>query len=78
MKSGNTLWEELCTKYYFGTRYVDDMIGQWSSLEPSVDPEIYSHVKAKLEEQKSDAAIWRDTCLQYFQKFSKKSITISK
>ena len=74
MKSGNTLWEELCTKYYFGTRYVDDMIGQWSSLEPSVDPEIYSHVKAKLEEQKSDAAIWRDTCLQYFQKFSKRSI----
>jgi alpha-glucuronidase len=74
MKSGNTLWDELCKKYYSGTGYVNEMIGKWSSLEPSVDPEIYSHVKAKLEEQKTDAAIWRDTCLQYFQKFSKRSI----
>jgi alpha-glucuronidase len=77
MKSGKTLWEELCTKYYSGTKYVDGIIGQWSSLEPSVDPEIYLHVKAKLEKQKTDAAIWRDTCLQYFQKFSKKPIYFS-
>ena len=74
MISGKTLWEELCTKYYSGTKFVDDMIGTWSSLETSVDPEIYSHVKAKLEKQKTDAAIWRDTCLNYFQKFSKKPI----
>jgi alpha-glucuronidase len=74
MKSGNTLWDELCKKYYSGTDYVNEMIGKWSSLEPSVDPEIYVHVKAKLEEQKTDAAIWRDTCLHYFQRFSKRSI----
>ena len=78
MKSGNTLWDELCKKYYSRTKYVDGMISQWLSLKPSIDPEIYVHVQTKLETQKTDAAIWRDTCLQYFQKFSKKSITISK
>jgi alpha-glucuronidase len=74
MVSGKTLWEELCTKYYEGTKVVDQMISSWSSLERSIDPEVYSHVKAKLEKQKTDAAIWRDTCLEYFQKFSKKLI----
>jgi alpha-glucuronidase len=74
MKSGKTLWEELCSKYYSGTKYVDQMIDSWSSIEKSIDPEIYTHVKAKLEKQKTDAAIWRDTCLEYFQKFSKKPI----
>jgi len=76
-KSGKTLWEELCTKYYVGTKYVDEMTAQWSSLKSSVDPEIYSHVQARLEIQKTDAAIWRDTCLQYFQKFSKRPIDIT-
>ncbi len=27
----------------------------------------------KLEKQKNDAEIWRDTCLCYFQKFSRKT-----
>ena len=54
------------------------MIGAWSSLETTVDPEIYSHVKAKLEQQKNDAAIWRDTCLSYFQKFSNMPINQSR
>jgi alpha-glucuronidase len=74
MISGKTLWEELCSKYYSGTNFVDQMIESWSSLEKTLDPEIYLHVKAKLEKQKTDAAIWRDTCLEYFQKFSKKPI----
>lgn len=74
MKSGKTLWEELCSKYYEGTQYIDTMIEQWSSLETSIDPEISSHVKAKLDKQKVDAAIWRDTCLEYFQKFSRKPL----
>ena len=74
MISGKTLWEELCSKYYSGTNFVNQMIESWSSLEKTLDPEIYLHVKAKLEKQKTDAAIWRDTCLEYFQKFSKKPI----
>jgi alpha-glucuronidase len=75
MKSGKTLWEELCRKYYSGTDYVDDMIEKWMTLEASIDPEIHAHVRAKLEKQKVDAAIWRDTCLEYFERFSRKPIT---
>jgi alpha-glucuronidase len=74
MKSGRSLWDELCVKYYAGTAFVDSLIEWWASLQSSVDPEIYRHVKLKLEKQKTDAGIWRDTCLEYFQKFSKKPI----
>jgi alpha-glucuronidase len=77
MKSRKTLWEELCTKYYSGTNYVNEMSDKWSSLEKFIDPEIFAHVKARLDKQKIDAAIWRDTCLQYFQKFSKRPIQTS-
>jgi alpha-glucuronidase len=75
MKSGRTLWDELCYKYYKGTDYVDEMIATWQSLEKEIDPEIYASVKAKLEKQKVDAGIWRDTCLEYFGTFSKKPVT---
>jgi len=70
-KSGKTLWEELCNKYYAGTIYVDSMLTTWKSLEKSIDPEIFLQVKARLEKQKIDAENWRDTCLNYFQRFSK-------
>jgi alpha-glucuronidase len=75
MKSGRTLWDELCYKYYSGTDYVDEMLKTWQSLEKDIDPEIYASVKAKLEKQKVDAGIWRDTCLGYFGGFSKMPIS---
>jgi len=71
MRSGKTLWQELCNKYYSGTAYVDSMLATWKSLERSIDPEIFLQVKTRLEKQKIDAGIWRDTCLSYFQRFSK-------
>lgn len=74
MKSGYSLWDELCIKYYSGTDYVDKMIIDWNSIEPAIDSDIYLHVKNKLAQHKIDAEIWRDTCLNYFQKFSRKEI----
>jgi alpha-glucuronidase len=74
MKSGRTLWEELCGKYVSGTDYVQGMSDKWLSLEGRLDPRIFSSVKAKLEKQMVDAEIWRDTCLAYFQKFSRQPI----
>jgi len=74
MESGRTLWEELCRKDYSGTDFVDTMINRWMSLQASIDPEIHAHVRARLEKQKVDAAIWRDTCLEYFKQFSGKPI----
>lgn len=77
MKSGKTLWDEMCDKYYSGTDYVDTMLRTWISLKGSIDPDIFTHVRTKLEKQKIDAAIWRDTCLKYFQGFSKRKIVRS-
>ena len=77
LRSGRTLWEELCHQYFAGTDYVDSMHGQWMSLKGSVDPEIFEHVKMKLEKQKTDAGVWRDTCLRYFQRFSGKTMGCS-
>ena len=74
MTSGRTLWQELCEKYASGTDYMQGMHDKWLSLEGAVDPAVFSSVKVKLEKQSVDAAAWRDTCLTYFQKFSKKRI----
>jgi alpha-glucuronidase len=75
MKSGNTLWEELCRKYYEGTEYVENMVKTWQSLRSEIDPDIFNQVNLRLEKQRIDAAIWRDTCLTYFQRFSRRPVT---
>jgi alpha-glucuronidase len=75
MRSGHTLWDELCGRYYEGTAYVEQMARTWESLRGVIDPEIFNQVNVKLEKQKTDAAIWRDTCLDYFQRFSHRPIT---
>jgi alpha-glucuronidase len=74
LRSGTTLWEELCTRYFAGTAYVDTMSTSWWSLERAVDPAIFTHVRTKLETQRNDAAAWRDTCLRYFRRFSRRPI----
>jgi alpha-glucuronidase len=74
MKSGRTLWDELCYRYYSGVDYVKQMEHEWADVEKYVDPEIYRHVKEKLATQEKDAAIWRDTCVSYFQKFSNRLV----
>ncbi len=74
MQSGRTLWDELCYRYNLGTEYVDKMVKKWQTVEQYVDPQLFSHVLEKLQTQKKDAGIWKDTCINYFQKFSKKPI----
>ncbi len=74
MKSGKILWQELYRKYYMGTGYVNEMYDKWQGLENQIDPEIFAHVKDKLQKQKQDSVIWRDTCLGYFKKFSGKDV----
>jgi len=34
------------------------------------------HVQKKLATQEKDAIVWRDTCLNYFQKFSNKPVPV--
>jgi len=74
MRSGRTLWDELCYRYNTGVGCVKEMRQKWATLQKDIDPDIFSHVQEKLAIQEKDAAVWRDTCLDYFQKFSKMPI----
>jgi alpha-glucuronidase len=70
MRSGRTLWQELCDKYYRGHQQAVQFHEVWQSLAGAVDPGRYRSVAARLVVQSTDAAAWRDKCLAYFQRFS--------
>jgi hypothetical protein len=57
---------------------ISDDSNDWLSLEsrcPGVGLEVFSRVKVKLEKQRVDVTIWRDTCLEYLRQFSRKPIS---
>ena len=70
MKSGNTLWNELCLTYQKGVDKVDSWNEVWVKAQPYVDPALFEDVNRRLEVQGKDARWWRDACLLYFQQFS--------
>ena len=70
MKSGRTLWDELCFKYDLGVKMVSQMRATWQTLEDKIDRERFNSVRMMLEIQQKDAEIWRNACLLYFQQFS--------
>ena len=74
MKSGRTLWEELCYKYYSGVDSVRRMQKEWRSLEKQVDKQRFQQIKMLLAIQEKEAVWWRNSCLLYFQTFSKMPI----
>jgi len=74
MRSGRTLWDELCYKYNNGVLGVRKMQSTWNKFENSVDKERFEHVKMLLAIQEKDAVWWRNACLLYFQTFSKMEI----
>lgn len=74
MKSGRTLWDELCYHYDSGLQQVREFQKVWDRGEAYIDPERFAIVQSKLREQCLNAQIWKDACLLYFQQFSKKAI----
>ncbi|OSZ77047.1 alpha-glucuronidase [Chitinophagaceae bacterium IBVUCB2] len=74
MKSGRTLWNELCFQYYTGTERVKQMQQSWNVLKQFVDVDRFEHVKQLLGIQYNEAVWWRNACLLYFQTFSKMPI----
>jgi alpha-glucuronidase len=70
MKSGRTLWDELCYTYNQGVQTVRRMQQMWDALASDVDPARFEHVRALLKIQEQEAQWWRDACLLYFQTFS--------
>jgi len=74
MKSGNTLWDELCEKYYTGADDVKKMQKEWENVKDLIDAEQYDHVKQLLQIQANEAVWWRNALLLYFQQYSKQPI----
>jgi alpha-glucuronidase len=74
MKSGRTLWDELCLRYQRGVDSARQLQRDWDSLAGLVDPERFAHVRSLLALQEEDARAWRDSCVLYFQTFSKSPI----
>jgi alpha-glucuronidase len=70
MKSGRTLWDELCLHYQHGVEAVRGWQAAWESLRGRIDPERFAHVEALLRIQEREARHWRDACLLYFQTYS--------
>ena len=71
MKSGRSLWDELCWQYYTGAERVQQMQQTWSGLKQFTDKERFEQVKMLLKIQYEEAIWWRNACLLYFQTFSK-------
>jgi alpha-glucuronidase len=70
LKSGKTLWEELCRHYYAGAEEVKSFQRQWQALEGKIDRERFEHVKMLMNIQYEEAIWWRNACVLYFQTFS--------
>ncbi|MBN2806543.1 MAG: alpha-glucuronidase [Prolixibacteraceae bacterium] len=71
MKSGNTLWGEMCEKYYSGAAQVKTMQKDWDSVKDLIDPQQYDHVRQLLKIQANEAIWWRNALLLYFQQYSR-------
>ena len=71
MRSGHTLWDEICFHYDKGVQQVRDFQKTWDRAEPYVDKERFALVQRKLRSQCANAQVWKDACLLYFQQFSR-------
>lgn len=74
MKSGRTLWNEMCYMYNSGVDSVKWMQSEWEKSKGMIDDERFGLVKSLLAEQASNAKIWKNGCLLYFQQFSKRPL----
>lgn len=74
MRSGRTLWNELALHYQRGVDWTRKARKEWDALAPVIDPERHDAVARKLAIQERDAIWWRDSCLLYFQTFSKRPL----
>ena len=74
MKTGRTLWDELCSHYNKGVQQVRGLQTIWDKAEPYVDSTRFKAVQRKLRSQATNAVLWKDACLLYFQQFSQMPI----
>ena len=70
MKSGRTLWDELCLAYQRGADQVVEYQKTWQEARPYIDAATFADVEQRLMTQARDAQWWKDACLLYFRQFS--------
>lgn len=77
MKSGSTLWQDLCMKYNMGVAMVEVYRDFWHTSAKQYmkgHEQEWQHTDSLLNVQLENAKEWRNTCLKYFQTFSKMKI----
>ena len=77
MKSGSTLWQELCMKYNMGVAMVEVYRDFWHTSAKQYmkgHEQEWQHTDSLLNVQLENAKEWRNACLKYFQTFSKMKI----
>ncbi|QJD96786.1 alpha-glucuronidase [Mucilaginibacter robiniae] len=74
MPSGRNLWQEMVHRYYSGVDSVRNMQKTWSLMQGKIDNERFAEVKDLLAIQEQEAEWWRNSCVLYFQHFSKMPI----
>lgn len=77
MKSGSTLWQELCMKYNMGVAMEEVYRDFWHTSAKQYmkgHEQEWQHTDSLLNVQLENAKEWRNTCLKYFQTFSKMKI----
>lgn len=77
MKSDSTLWQELCMKYNMGVAMVEVYRDFWHTSAKQYmkgHEQEWQHTDSLLNVQLENAKEWRNTCLKYFQTFSKMKI----
>ena len=74
LKSGRTIWEEICYKYNAGVDSVHMMREEWQKIKGLIDDDRFEEVSRLLSMQERDAKLWRDGCILYFQTFSNRPI----
>ena len=72
MKSGSTLWQELCMKYNMGVAMVEVYRDFWHTSAKQYmkgHEQEWQHTDSLLYVQLENAKEWRNTCLKYFQNY---------
>lgn len=77
LSTGNSLWDELCYRYYDGVNQVQNLQKDWFELKRHIDAETFQSVAGRLKIQEKEAIWWRDACVLYFQEYSKMPIPSS-
>jgi alpha-glucuronidase len=71
LRTGRSLWDELCVRYYDGPVQVKRLQDTWETVKPDIDTETFESVKGRLKIQEKEALWWRDACVLYFGEYSK-------